>query len=211
MRILGIDPGSRIVGFGCIETSRSSSAPPAAAHERVLFPRIANQASLSGGALGQARLVEAGVIRAGGSELGLCERLRRIGDGLDALLARLNVDQVALEEAFFGKSVQSALRIGEARGVAILATARAEVPLFQYAPATIKRSVCGAGGATKERVAALVARWLGLAAPVRPHDASDGLAVALCHLFRSPVAAPIEPRIFPLPRGSAGSFFPARP
>jgi crossover junction endodeoxyribonuclease RuvC len=150
--------------------------------------------------------VEAGVIRVGGSELGLGERLRRIGDGLDALLRRLGVDQVALEEAFFGKSVQSALRIGEARGVVILATARADLPLFQYAPATIKRSVCGAGAASKERVGSLVATWLGLAAPVRPHDASDALAVALCHLFRSPLAAPPDARIGLPERAGPGSF-----
>jgi crossover junction endodeoxyribonuclease RuvC len=207
MRILGIDPGSRIVGFGCIETSRSPAAPrPAGPHAAPLYPRIANQGSLSGGAAGRTRLVEAGVIRAGGSELGLGERLRRIGDGLDALLRRLGVDQVALEEAFFGKSVQSALRIGEARGVAILATARADLPLFQYAPATIKRSVCGAGAASKERVGSLVATWLGLAAPVRPHDASDALAVALCHLFRSPLAAPPDARIGLPERAGPGSF-----
>ena len=94
------------------------------------------------------------------------------------------VDVLALEEAFFGKSVQSALRIGEARGVVLVAAARAGIPVAQYPPATIKKAVTGRGGATKEQVQEMVRITLGLAAPPQPADAADALAIAICHALR---------------------------
>ena len=92
--------------------------------------------------------------------------------------------ELTLEEAFYGKSVQSALRIGEGRGVAILAAGLEEIKVYQYPPATVKKAVTGSGNAHKSQVGAMVKVLLGLT-EVPPEDAADALAVAICHLHRS--------------------------
>jgi crossover junction endodeoxyribonuclease RuvC len=111
-------------------------------------------------------------------------RLLAIHDGLRKAIETHAPDEVALEEAFHGKSAQSALRIGEGRGVAILAAAGLGKPVFQYPPATIKMSVTGAGNAHKSQVGRMVTVILGLTEEV-PEDAADALAVAICHLNRT--------------------------
>jgi len=181
MRILGIDPGSRVLGYGCIDVD---VRPQEGGRTGVLYPSLSNQVSLHGITTGAFHLVDAGVVRAGSSDQGLPERLLRIGSGIDQLIARLAPSTLALEEAFFGKSVQAALRIGEARGVVLLCAARARVKIAQYSPARVKRSVTGAGAAQKDQVGRWVQHYLGLRAPPTPLDASDALAVALCHAFR---------------------------
>ena len=200
MRILGIDPGSRVVGFGCIET-RAAHVERAHRADPGGLP-IANQVDLSAGGRGAVHLVEAGVVEAGTSADALPARLRRIGDGIDGLLRRLSPHVLVLEEAFFGKSVQAALRMGEARGVVILCAARAGVAIHQYPPATIKQAVAGAGSAGKEQVARMAALLLGSRTAVWPLDASDALAAALCHHFRATMP------VFGAPGSSDGA--PAR-
>ncbi|MEZ5989883.1 MAG: crossover junction endodeoxyribonuclease RuvC [Planctomycetota bacterium] len=171
MRILGIDPGTRVVGFGCLELVSGRTAPPGVLRSRNSVAAVHGP--------GRHRLVEAGVLRLGDSGVPIERRLLDLAEGLDRLIARLGPAVLAVEEAFFGKSVQSALRIGEARGAVLVAAARAGLPVAQYPPATIKLRVAGAGGASKQALARMVEAGLG--ARDLPLDASDALAVAWCH------------------------------
>jgi crossover junction endodeoxyribonuclease RuvC len=107
-----------------------------------------------------------------------------IHTGLAALLARHRPDCVAVENIFYARNVRSALKLGHARGVAILAAAEAGLPVIEYAPAEIKRAVVGYGRAEKSQMQRMVQLLLGLDAPPSPHDAADALAVAICHLHR---------------------------
>ncbi|MEO6710899.1 MAG: crossover junction endodeoxyribonuclease RuvC [Planctomycetota bacterium] len=152
--ILGIDPGTRFVGWGAI----------------VLTPR-------------GPRLVAAGVIRAGSGDLP--ERLGLIRRELDRLIELHRPIVVAVEEAFAHKNMQSALRIGEARGVVLSCASAVGVAVHQYPPAAAKKALVGNGAAHKTQVAAMVARRLELAAAPEPLDASDALALALTHVLRS--------------------------
>lgn len=155
MRIIGVDPGTLVTGFGVLD--------------------------FEGGA---ATLVEYGVIRTKAS-MSMPLRLRTIHTGLLAVIERTAPDEFAIESAFYAKNVQSMLKLGHARGVAILAAALREIPTAEYAPREVKHSVTGSGGATKEQVEFMVARLLKL--PPEGHslyDATDALAVALCHANR---------------------------
>jgi crossover junction endodeoxyribonuclease RuvC len=181
MRILGIDPGSRLAGYGCIQVELE----PAAQSERPArsYPALANGVALPAAGRSSLRLLACGVLRIGTSRDSLVERLGRLGAGIDHLLALHRPQVLALEEAFFGKSVQSALRVGEARGVALLCGARGGLQVAEYPPATIKQAVTGSGAASKERVAAMVLWFLGQSKTATPLDATDALAAALCHHF----------------------------
>jgi len=150
--VLGIDPGSGLTGFGVIEARRD-----------------------------RLRLVEAGTVRApAGAEL--AERLRVLGDGLEALLDRCEPDSVAMEGIFTGRNARSALTIAHVRGAYLLLLARRRLPVAEYAPATVKRAVTGHGTAAKEQVRGMVGRLLHApAGPGLALDASDALAVAICH------------------------------
>ena len=152
--ILGIDPGTRVVGWGAIE----------------LTPR-------------GPRMLSAGVIRAMSDDLP--ERLGLIRRELDRLIALYRPNVVAVEEAFAHKNIQSALRIGEARGVVLSCASAVGVAVHQYPPAAAKKALVGNGAAHKSQVAAMVARRLGLAEVPKPLDASDALALALTHVLRS--------------------------
>jgi crossover junction endodeoxyribonuclease RuvC len=110
------------------------------------------------------------------------ERLHIIHAGLVTLLAECRPDCVAIENIFHAKNVRSALRLGHARGVALLAASGAGVPIAEYTPAEIKRAVVGFGRAEKPQVAQMIKLLLGLDAVPSPHDASDALAVAICHI-----------------------------
>src|SRR5262245_5999950 len=114
-------------------------------------------------------------------------------------------DVVALETPFVGRNVRAALRIGEARGVILLAAAEEGVPVHEYAPAEVKRSVVGHGGASKPQVASMVQAWLGLPAPPRPADAADALGLALCHAQRARLGLFLRPST----RRGAPAAFPA--
>jgi crossover junction endodeoxyribonuclease RuvC len=151
VRVLGIDPGTLRLGYGVVEL-------------------------LPGAAL---RYVECGVISAPARDPRPA-RLTEIGRALRELLLELRPDAVAMEEAFFGKNVQSTLALGEARGVALFIAGEQGLTVSGYAPATVKQSVVGHGRATKDQVGYLVRALLSLRRVPEP-DAADALAIAICH------------------------------
>ena len=160
MRVLGIDPGTSVTGYGVVETG---NGPP-------------------GGSFG--RLVECGVISFA-KRSPLPRRLAELHAGITDLIARHRPDALALENAFYHKNVRTTLVLGHARGVVLLAAQQAKLDIAEYSPATIKKTVVGAGGAHKAQVAAMVARLLRLKAAPKPSDAADGVAVALTHIMRA--------------------------
>ncbi len=160
MRIFGIDPGSRRTGYGCVERIGS---------RQVLV--------ICGSLSGPPRAT-------------FPDRLNAIHDGLKALIMRHRPDCVAVEDIFHARNVRSALKLGEARGVALLAASEAGVPVVSYAPAAVKRAVVGYGRAEKHQVQQMVKLLLDLEQPPTPHDVADALAVALCHLQSSTGAIP---------------------
>ena len=151
MRILGVDPGTRRTGYGVIE--RCDDALRAVAYGAVSLD----------------------VRRP------LPERLGQIYDALGKIIATHRPQVLALEKAFYGRNVQSALRIGEARAVALLCAHQAGLAVAEYAPAAVKRSAVGAGRAHKSQVQRMVRIHLGLREEPRPEDAADALAIAICH------------------------------
>ena len=164
MRIFGIDPGSQRTGYGCVERIGSRQA-----------------------------LIVCGSL-SGPPRATFPDKLNAIHDGLTMLLTRHRPDCVAIEDIFHARNVRSALKLGEARGVALLAASEAGVPVVSYAPAAIKRAVVGYGRAEKHQVQHMVKLLLGLDQPPTPHDVADALAVALCHLQSSTGAIPAEIR-----------------
>ena len=152
MRVFGIDPGSVRTGYGCVETDGSR-------HRIVMCGAVGAAASAS-----------------------FSEKLFEIHRRLVELLAESGADSVAIEDIFYATNVRSALKLGHARGVAMLAAAQAGLPVVEYTPAEIKRAVVGYGRAEKQQVQHMVKLLLGLAAVPSPHDAADALAVAICHV-----------------------------
>jgi crossover junction endodeoxyribonuclease RuvC len=159
VKIFGIDPGSERTGYGCVESDGSRH-----------------------------RIVTCGAITAP-ALAPFPDRLLRIHERLAALLHDCRPDAVAIESLFHAVNVRSALKLGHARGVAMLAAVEAGVPVFEYTPAEIKRAVVGYGRAEKPQVQHMVKLLLGLAAVPAPHDAADALAVAICHVHGSGFAA----------------------
>src|SRR4051795_5820649 len=115
------------------------------------------------------------------SDVSVERRLARLHDSLGELLRWHEPKAMALEDLFFGKNVASALSVGEARGVAMLAAAKQELPCFDYTPQAVKKAVCGSGSADKGQVQRMVATLLGLPEPPSPDHAADAFAVAICH------------------------------
>jgi crossover junction endodeoxyribonuclease RuvC len=152
VKIFGIDPGSLRTGFGCVERVGSRHA-----------------------------LVVCGTL-SGPPRATFPEKLKAIHAGLTALLAEHRPDCVAIENIFHAANARSALRLGEARGVALLAASEAGVPVAEYAPAAIKRAIVGYGRAEKQQIQQMVKLLLGLDEAPSPHDVADALAVALCHM-----------------------------
>ena len=111
-------------------------------------------------------------------------RLKRIYDRLSDIIGRFHPDEFAIETAFYGKNAQSALKIGHARGVSILAAVNSEIPTAEYSPREVKKAVTGNGAASKQQVQFMVQKQLHLRETPHYFDASDALAVALCHSFR---------------------------
>lgn len=132
--------------------------------------------------------VAAGVIRTS-VEQPIGERLAVLHAHLCDLIAHHRPDAVAIETVFTNRNLNTAISVGRASGVAILAAAQAGIPVTEYAPTAVKAAVTGDGSADKKGVAQMVARLLRLDSPPAPADAADALAVALCHLRTSPVAA----------------------
>jgi len=152
-RIMGIDPGTNYTGYGVLEVEG-----------RTLRPIVLGDIDLH-------RLTDP------------YAKLRRIFDRIGALVDEYAPREVALESPFFGENVQSMLKLGRAQGVAMAAALSRGLPVSEYAPMRIKQAVTGRGAATKEQVATIVCRTLTLDRPLRRLDATDGMAVALCHYF----------------------------
>ncbi len=153
LRILGIDPGSRVVGYAVLETQGNRT-----------------------------RLIECGTLRVADAP-DFPSRLLRIHKGLGEIILRTRPQEAAVEEVQPGKSFRSAEKLGEGRGVAILACAQAGLAVHEYSPTAVKKSVTGGGGAHKTQVVSMVQRLLSLTKPVS-QDASDALAIALTHVYR---------------------------
>lgn len=158
MRVLGVDPGSYVWGYGVVETGNGA-------------PRFG-------------QLVECGVMTFN-KRSPLPQRLAELHDGITSLIEKHHPTVLALENAFYHKNVRTTLVLGHARGVVLLAAQQAGLEIAEYAPATVKKTVIGMGGAQKGQVAAMVARILRLKQAPRPDDAADGVAIALTHIIRT--------------------------
>lgn len=165
MRVFGIDPGSDRTGYGCVDSDGRR-------HQMVLC----------------------GAVRAGVGAT-FPDQLSIIYRSLSALLAEHRPECVVIESIFYAVNARSALKLGHARGVAMLAATEAGIPVVEYTPAEIKRAVVGYGRAEKQQVGQMVKLLLGLDKVPTPHDASDALAIAICHLHNgkgAPKGAPYD-------------------
>lgn len=154
MIILGIDPGTLIAGYGVIERNGSTIS-----------------------------LLDVGIIKNEAS-VSMPLRLKKIYAAITAVIERFHPDEFAIETAFYSKNAQSALKIGQARGVSILAGVNYEVPVTEYSPREIKKAVTGKGAASKEQVQYMMMSLLKLKAKPKYFDSTDALAVAVCHAFK---------------------------
>lgn len=130
--------------------------------------------------------VLAGVIRTDAGRAAP-DRLSELYDGLTEVISAANPDVIALETVFTNRNLQTAISVGRASGVVLLAASRASLPVFEYVPTAVKSAVTGDGSANKGQVQEMVARLLKLAQPPKPADAADALAIALCHLRVAPI------------------------
>jgi crossover junction endodeoxyribonuclease RuvC len=157
VKVLGIDPGTAACGYGIVHVSD-----------------------------GRLRALAHGCWRTGARERPEA-RLKTIYDGVTALIAEHAPAAVAVEESYVGADARIALSVGQARGAVLVAGANAHVECVEYAPATVKQSVCGYGRADKDQVGKMVKAILGLAEVPRPDHAADALAVAICHALAPPL------------------------
>jgi len=153
-RVLGVDPGTAVTGYGVLEPAPRRTA----------------------------RLIECGVLRTSPREP-LPVRLHAIHEGITELITRHQPTVLAVESVYFGRNVRSTVALAHARGVILLAAQRAGLAVAEFPPATVKKSVVGRGGATKAQVAYMVQRLLHLQAPPDPSDAADGVAIGLTYLL----------------------------
>lgn len=151
MRIIGIDPGIATTGYGVVQTDGQRSA------------------ALDFGCIATA------------SDLPMPQRLERIYDELKFIVERYQPNVMAVEKLFFSKNSNSAMQVGEARGVVVLAGCHAGMHVYEYTPLQVKQAVVGYGKAEKLQVQQMVKMLLGLSKIPRPDDAADALAIALCH------------------------------
>ena len=152
-RILGIDPGTNYMGYGVLEVEGRTLRPIALGD--IDLHKIENP----------------------------YDKLRHIFESVKTLIADYSPREVALESPFFGQNVQSMLKLGRAQGVAMAAALSCNKPVAEYAPSRIKQAITGTGAASKEQVAAIVMRTLGVDDAPRRLDATDGMAVALSHYY----------------------------
>ncbi len=171
MIVIGIDPGIANTGFGVVRGSASKSV------------------ALDGGVIETA------------PDLSLPERLHRIHASVVQLLDWHEPAALALEDLYFGKNVGSAMEVGQARGVVMLAAAQKEIPCFDYTPQAVKSAVCGTGNAEKSQVQVMVGQLLGLDEPPHPDHAADAFAVAICHLGHAPTLDAVS-RMGTVPAGA---------
>ena len=154
MRIMGIDPGTLRCGYGIVDLKAGAS-----------------------------RAIDYGVVRPGRNK-SLPQRLRLIHEGLSTLIEKYEPEVAAVEGAFYGANAKTAIKIGEARGVVLLAVSSAELEIVEYPPATVKKAVVGNGNAHKSQVQQMVKLELSLPEIPTPDDAADALALALCYCHR---------------------------
>ena len=151
MRILGIDPGIAIVGFGLIESDRSG-----------------------------VRMLQYGAVTTEAG-LPLATRLVQIENDMTALIAQLKPDEISIEELFFSKNITTGIAVAHGRGVILCTAERLGVPIYEYTPMQVKQAVVGYGLADKKQVMDMTKRLLKLKAVPKPDDAADALASAVCH------------------------------
>jgi crossover junction endodeoxyribonuclease RuvC len=152
MLILGLDPGTAITGYGLVCEIE-----------------------------GELTVAQYGVITTP-AHLAPAERLQQIYQELSAIIARYAPAAVAVEKLFFSRNVRTAMAVGQARGVALLAAANADLPVYEYTPLEVKQAIAGYGGASKAQVQQMVQLLLRLEEVPQPDDAADAIAVAVCHL-----------------------------
>jgi crossover junction endodeoxyribonuclease RuvC len=155
MRVLGIDPGLAIVGHAVVEEDGSTL-----------------------------RLIEAGVIRTS-AKRSIPERLQKIYRELGKIVAEYDPEAAGVEELFFSRNVTTAISVGQARGVSLLALADVGLPIAEYSPPQVKEAITGYGNADKRQVQEMVRMLLNLPEAPRPDDAADAVAVAICYLHRA--------------------------
>ncbi len=153
MIILGIDPGTRFTGIGIIEKTSRNN-----------------------------RMVFADVIILSPSDA-MPLRLKKIFESLSDAIKKYTPDEMAIETMFYGKNAQSAMKLGQARGVAILTSVLNNIPIAEYSPREVKKSVVGYGAASKQQVQTMVKTLLKMKSVPKHYDVTDALAVALCHSF----------------------------
>ncbi len=151
MRILGIDPGVAIVGFGLIESDRGRQ-------QMLRYGAITTQAGLP-----------------------LATRLLQIQQDMEQLLEVFQPDEISIEELFFSKNITTGIAVAHARGVILCAAEKKQIPIYEYTPMQIKQAVVGYGLAEKKQVMDMTRRLLKLREVPKPDDAADALAIALCH------------------------------
>ena len=151
MRILGIDPGVAIVGFGLIESDR-----------------------------GTLRMLQYGAITTPAG-LPLAARLAQINRDIEELIGTFRPDEISVEELFFSKNITTGISVAHARGVILCAAEKKKIPIYEYTPMQVKQAVAGYGLADKKQVMDMTRRLLKLKSVPRPDDAADALAIALCH------------------------------
>lgn len=153
--ILGIDPGTNITGYGIIATQGK-----------------------------RMEVLACGIIQLGKAKLEHPEKLKKIFRRVDSLIQEYRPTEMALEAPFYGKNVQSMLKLGRAQGVAMAAGLSRDLEVFEYAPKKVKMAITGKGAASKEQVAGMLKQMLDFQVHELPLDATDGLAVAVCHFFQ---------------------------
>ncbi|MBW1732861.1 MAG: crossover junction endodeoxyribonuclease RuvC [Deltaproteobacteria bacterium] len=151
MLVLGVDPGSRITGYGLVEKKGTDMA-----------------------------LIHSGLIKSRGNTP-FYNRIHKIFQSVVEIVEKFGPQEMAIEDLFYAKNIQSSLKLGHARGAALIAAVQCHIPIFEYTPLEIKKSVVGYGRAGKEQVRSMVQLILGIREEL-PLDASDALAAAICHL-----------------------------
>jgi crossover junction endodeoxyribonuclease RuvC len=154
MIVLGVDPGTLITGYGIVESRN-----------------------------GKVTVIHCGAIK-NDSRQPMPRRLKLIYDMLSELITRYHPDECAIETAFYGKNAQSALKLGQARGVVMLTAVTQNIPTHEYSPREVKKAIVGNGSASKEQVEYMVKKLLSLQEMPKQYDTTDALAVAVCHMHR---------------------------
>jgi crossover junction endodeoxyribonuclease RuvC len=163
MLVIGIDPGTATTGYGLVRQN----------------------------AQGELITIDFGVIKTSSKSL-MTDRLLQLHRELSAVISLHRPESAAVEELFFQRNVATAMSVGQARGIALLALAQAGIPVDEYAPSEIKQAISGYGGADKQQMQQMVRTILALDTIPRPDDAADALAVAICHLHSSQIRRKME-------------------